>query len=507
VSRSERPAGAPVALRRRTWALALGLSALVVSACAPAAPLGTGPRTDATTGATETTAAAETPGAGAAVGADNAGDPLFDGLGNGGYDVEHYDLVLDARTEELSGRAAIVLVPDRPLERFNLDLVALTVEEVRVDGESVATSHRGRELTIVPRSPLRGGQRVVVEVDYRGEPRPVEDPAGPVPLGWHRDHWGTYVLSEPSGAANWFPGNDHPSDKATFRIDITVAADHIAVGPGLLVEQTSNAEGARFVWEMRQPMATYLASVVTGDLVMMTTAPAGRSPDGRADGVVIRHVVPADRVDLVEALSVTGEILDTFVDWFGPYPFDSYGVAIVPVSLASAPAMENQTLSLFSIDVFTSLPASFARRTQAHELAHQWFGNHVSPALWEDIWLNEGFATWAEYRWLAVNGGAGIEQYQRQPYGPLKPVVAAELFDLRMYHRGAMTLEALRRTIGDVAFHELLRAWLGRYGGGSATTDDFLALVTERHGTTVADGVRSWIFADAMPRLPDDPDG
>lgn len=487
--------------------MALGTVLLVLAvACSTVASdtvtTDTTPETDTTTTDTTTTDTATSETTGPAIaGGSSAGDPLFPGLGNGGYDVIHYDLSLDTRPIGLTATASITIEPFERLDRFNLDLVGLTVDSVTVDGRDATFEHVGRELTIDPPFDLEPGTAASVFVAYHGEPILIDDPAGPIGLGWYERPWGTFVLSEPLGAATWFPGNDHPQDKATFRIAATVAPGDAAVGPGIETSRTDAPGGTTVVWEMRQPMATYLASLVTGQFDLVTEAPV--------NGVVIRHALPRGRSDLVEQLRPTADLLDTFAEWFGPYPFDSYGVAVVTMSMNAAPALENQTLSIFTSDLFDQVPEEFTVRTQAHELAHQWFGNHVSPARWDDIWLNEGFATWVEYHWLETRWAEergetaeGIARYQDRTYGPLKGVQPADLFDTRMYNRGAMTLEALRRTIGHEPFLALLREWLRRHGGSSATTDDFLTLVEQNAGSEAASLVRMWVFDEAMPRLP-----
>ncbi|MDA3039186.1 MAG: M1 family metallopeptidase [Actinomycetota bacterium] len=432
---------------------------------------------------------------------DSAGDPLFPGLGNSGYDVEHYELHLDTRGSGLTATATLTLTALAPLERFNLDLVGLTVDAITVDGNAAADfSRSGRELVVQPATTIAVGATARVTIAYHGEPELIDDPSGPVGLGWYERSEQSFVLAEPLGGATWFPANDHPQDKATFDLRIIVEPGDVAVGPGILAARSELPDGTAYLWQMRQPMATYLASVVTGRFDLVEQAPVGATQ--------IRHALPSGYdADTIEQLAVTADLLTIFTDWFGPYPFDSYGVAIVDIRASQALALENQTLSVLSVDLFDAPLADFAARVQAHELAHQWFGNHVSPRRWDDIWLNEGFATWAEYHWAENHSPGreqeqGIDRYQNLDYGPLKGFPPEDLFDTRMYRRGALTLEALRRTIGHEPFLALCRAWVERFGGTSATTQDFFDLVAERHGSSAQDLVRSWVFDEVMPQLP-----
>lgn len=423
------------------------------------------------------------------------GDPLFPGLGNTGYDVEHYDIAIDLSGDEFRAEANIELTPDVPLTSFNLDLVGMTVDRVFIDGVEAAFERDGRELTVTPSTTLARDQTIAVKVEYRGTPEPIDDPAGPIALGWHTEPWGTYVASEPLGAATWFPGNDHPTDKATFTFRITVPEGQVAAGPGILISETTTGARTTYVWASADPMATYLASIVTGDFAIITNT--------EADGPVIRNVLPTERANqLLPALASTGEMLDIFESRFGPYPFESYGVVAVPEPLSFA--LENQTLSLFDTE-FLTLRRRTVENVLAHELAHQWFGNHVSPATWSDIWLNEGFASWADHYWTELDGGTTFDERADEAAAlrlpPPTDITPSTMFSATVYLRGALTLEALRRQIGDDRFFDLLKAWSTTHGGGTASTDDFLELVEIREGAVAVATVESWLFDPVMPEL------
>ncbi len=498
------------ALRARTGLLAVGFlgigSALV--ACSSSAPTADGLRSSAVSvdpapipdpsdGVAPGAAEPVEPDATRApiIGADGIGDPGFPGMGNGGYQVEHYDLDLSVNRPRIDGVATLTIVAEDRLDRFDLDLSGLVVESVVVDGVDAPFERSGLELVIDPEAVVEPGRETTVEIRYGGEPETIADPAGPARLGWYSTPYGTFVLSEPLGAPTWFPANDHPQDKATFEITVRVANPDIAVAAGSLVDRIDHGDGTTsWVWAMEQPMATYLTSVVTGSFTLVEEEPVG--------GVAIRHALPNGSVEeLTPVAARQRAMIELFVDRFGPYPFDSYGIAVVPEDLGFA-ALENQTLSLFDQRVFgPSTPSSFVDRVMAHELAHQWFGNQVSPEIWDDIWLNEGFATWAEYYWVEV--ATGLDPWDDDPtsYPPLTNLANEDLFDTNVYVRGGLTLEALRRTIGDEAFFGFLREWVDRFGGGTASTDDFVELVEERAGTEARSLVEAWIYDDAMPTL------
>lgn len=435
-------------------------------------------------------------------GTDGVGDAYFPGLGNGGYDVDSYDLDIGwvPEDEELIGTATITMVPDVALATFNLDLYGMEVDSVTVDGASADFDRDGRELIVTPAEILQPGATVVVEVAYHGTPEPDPTTSFVFTAGWIADGDDVYVASEPSGAATWFPGNDHPSDKATYRIAVTVPDHLVAVANGLGVgpPEGEPVDGGRrrFVYEMNDPMATYLAAVHIGDLEI--------SESEAPNGIPLRDVYPPQLADAVaDAFELTGEMLVVFEDWFGPYPFDLYGHGVVDERLGFA--LENQTLSLFGTDL---VGFGGVAEIVAHELAHQWFGNHVSLAGWRDIWLNEGFATFAEWIFVEEFLDGSIEDEARDVHdlstnlGAPGDPGADDLFGGAVYNRGGLVLYALMVEIGEEDFRALLLEWVERYGGGDAATDDFIALAEEISGDDLDDLFDAWLFGDQLPAFP-----
>ena len=434
------------------------------------------------------------------VGADGVGDPYYPQLGNGGYDVARYDLALEwlSATSSLDATATIDLTPAVDLDSFNLDLVGLEVERVGIDGADAPFRRSGRELIVDPAAVLPADVPVVVEVDYRGKPEPIAFGTDFFEVGWQTDGRDAFVVSEPAGAATWFPANDHPTDKARFRFEITVPGDLgvVANGLGRGVEQT--ADGRRtFVYESDDLMATYLASVVIGDLVFdEATGP---------DGLPLRSAYPVRLADAArEDFADIGEMLVVFTEWFGTYPFEVYGHVVVDEILGFA--LENQTLSLFGSDLVTG--AGSIDVIVAHELAHQWFGNAVSPATWKDIWLNEGFATYAEWIWEQESGGRSIVESATAAHAvadfgvPPGDPGPEELFQPTVYIRGALVLHALAVEIGDDAFRRLLPAWASRHDDSTASTADLIALAEEVSGQELDELFDRWLYGVELPPLP-----
>ncbi len=485
------------------------LAVLGLGACAddPSGPAANGATTAPSAATGPTTTSLPAPDGGSPVGEPDVGDPLTPGSGNGGFDVGHYDVRIDATAPDghLSITTTITATATRRLERFDLDLAGMEVGEVTVDGAAAGIERHGDELQVTPAAPVDGGREMEVVVRYSGVPEPVLDGALGEEIGWTTTSDGdSFVVSEPDGAKSFLASSDHPSDKATFTFRLRTAADEVGVANGVLESRQPDGGAVEWVWQMRQPMATYLVQVAIGDYELVDGGTAGSVP--------IRHVVVQGVTDRQRApLDATAEIVDLFTERFGPYPFDTVGVLVAdsPPSFA----LETQGLVILPAVWFTGgMPEDELVLIVAHELAHQWFGNAVTPARWSDIWLNEGFATWAEWWWsehldtgtIAARAEATVplaSKWRRQ-FGPIIEPTALTLFSPNQYGGAGLVVEALRRTIGDEAFDRLIREWLGRHSGTSVTTDDFTALAEEVSGRDLDAFFDAWLRSTKMPDLP-----
>lgn len=445
-------------------------------------------------------------------GAAGVGDPYFPTLGNAGYDVLHYEIVLavDPETASLIGHTSIEAQSTEGLSSFNLDFTGPEIVTVEVEGAVADHERAAGELVIRPAEALNAGETFVVQVSYSGLPQVIEDPAGPELLGWRQEGDTIYTLGQPRGAEAWYPVNNHPSDKATYTFRLTVADPYVAVANGVLVAIEPSAAGNTFVWEMRQPLASYLAGVSVGRYERI---------ESRAHvEVLIRDYVRTDSAALAEQVfGRTAEILEFFEDQFGAYPFEVYGVVVPDAS--GFLAMENQTMSLFGHALVERLAAD---RVQgeifvAHELAHQWFGNSVTPENWQEIWLNEGFATYASWLWLEHSRGTDLLESQVEAsyawlnanrHVPPGDPGRDSMFHPSVYQRGALTLHALRLTLGTESFQALVREWIERFRHANVTTADFVALAEEMSGLQLGDFFDRWIYDDGqLPALPSEVSG
>lgn len=436
------------------------------------------------------------------VGAPGAGDRLFPLAGNGGYDVTHYALGLDydPGSGRLRGTAVITATAAQPLSRFDLDLSGLTVTRVTVAGHTARTSRSGAELTVKPATALRAGARFETTVAYEGVPGTLTDPDGSHE-GWFRTDDGALALGEPVGSMAWFPGNDHPSDKAAYDITVTVPDGLTAVSNGELVSRRAAAGRTAFHWRSAEPMATYLATVAIGHFDVTRSAPPGGPP------LYVAVDPRSNDPETAAALRRIPEILHWESGLFGPYPFSSAGAIVdhLPTGRVDY-ALETQTRPVFPGDNPEGAPAA-PLDTLVHELSHQWFGDSVTPGRWQDMWLNEGFATYAEWLWKEREGGPSVDQSAAKAFAdpavhafpPAAPPSADRISAAPVYGGGALVLYELRKTLGPAAFATLLRTWPAAHRHGTATTPDFTAFAARLTPHDLTPLFTTWLYAQHKP--------
>ena len=430
-------------------------------------------------------------------GADGLGDEHYPTMGNGGYDALHYtlELTVDVANNKISGTTTIEAQAKQALSSFNLDLHGLKVSAVTVNTAKADFSRQGDELIVTPSQPLFAEENFTVIIQYSGTPQPVSDAAfASEKVGWYSDT-GVYVFSEPSGAMGWYPVNNHPLDKATYTFRITVPKQYQVAANGLLKSEDINGTMRTSVWEESYPMASYLATLIIGRYKLVS--------ESGPDGLPIRNYFPLDAgADITRGFNRTSEMISYYSQVFGPYPFDVYGAAVVPME--GGIALEDQTLSIFSNDATNEM-------TVAHELSHQWFGDSISLKSWKDIWLNEGFATYAEALWVEhTKGKAAADEFMRGMYNDVKehnmaapgnPPVG-NTFSGFVYERGACTLYALRLKLGDEVFFKILQTYYARYRYSNASTDDFIAVAETTSGQDLKGFFNDWLFSAKVPALP-----
>lgn len=454
-------------------------------------------------------------------------DPYFPDLGNGGYDVRHYDLGLDYDPDSgrLDGTAVITARATQDLSAFNLDLHGLDIASVTVEDDPARFNRQRDEVTVRPRDELRSGETFRTVVRYSGEPRTITDADG-AEEGWLRTGTGAVALGQPAGSKAWFPGNHHPSDKAAYDIEVTVPKGLQAYSNGELRSARTHGGRTSFVWRSGEPMASYLATVAIGAYETGTSVVEGvEGVDGvegvggagRGGGLPVRTAVVAAQAEAsAGALARIPDVVKWGERTFGPYPFSSVG-AIVEEAGASGYALETQTRPVF--------PGAPGVQLLVHELAHQWFGDSVTPKSWQDMWLNEGFATYAEWLWSEEHGGRTAQQTFEQVYageGPYVdhaiggPAAAAAIWDepparprgpetisaSPVYYRGATVIHKIRQAVGDDRFRSIVRGWTKTHRHGNASTADFTAYVERQAGKDLDAIWDVWLYGEGRPPKP-----
>ncbi|WP_030667536.1 M1 family metallopeptidase [Streptomyces cellulosae] len=433
-------------------------------------------------------------------GAPGVGDTYFPELGNGGFDARHYalDIAYNPDTDRLDGRTTITAQATRSLSSFDLDLQKLEVTRVEVNGRRAQFTRNGDELRVTPRELLNKGRTFTVTVTYGGVPEPL---GGPIVFGsdygWMKTDDGVFVACEPNAASTWFPSSDHPSDKAAYDIRIKSPKGLTAVSNGRLVSTYDKGGSTYTHWRETKPMATYLATATIGKFDVRT----GKTPSGIPIYVAIDPVLANS--NSVDVYGVTAAATDYWAQVFGPYPFEETGAIVDDMPQAG-----------FSLEVQSKPVYSAVRNetTIVHELAHQWFGDSVSVAHWKDIWLNEGFATYAQWLWAEHQGtrtahDSFLAGYNSRPADSTfwQTVVGDPqrdtMFASAVYQRGAMTLQVLRERIGDAAFFKLLPTWTKLHRYGNADTDDFVRLAERISGKQLDDLFQTWLFTTGKPAL------
>jgi aminopeptidase N len=470
---------------------------------------GTGPGTTPGTGGE--------PGTAFAPGARSAGDRLFPAIGNGGYDATHYDLDVryESESKPLGGRATIEATATQDLSEYSLDLHEMTASAVTVDGRTARFRQEPGKLIVTPPAGIARGSAFTTTVDYVGPVAAYIDPDGSSE-GWVPTSDGAFVVNEPVGAMSWFPNDDVPSDKASYDIRVTVPGSREVLANGRVVSNTANADGTR-TWHWREdaPMASYLVTATNGefDVTEATTA----DPAIPTYYAVDSSYNAAQKTAMLDRLGQTPSILSFYESFLStPYPFEAAGGVVDKSSVGYA--LETQTKPMYANNSSAD-PSSPSVDTISHELAHQWFGDSVSPATWSDIWLNEGPAEFLSWLWLERTGNSPLTTKQRFDTNyanpamswdvpPAQPPTAADLFDTdAMYTRGAMVLEALREIMGEPKFAGVLAAYQARFRYGNASTAQFIALVEDESGLDRArlDAFfRQWLYESGRPAITPD---
>ncbi|GAA0571890.1 M1 family metallopeptidase [Actinomadura livida] len=439
-------------------------------------------------------------------GAPGAGDPYFPDMGNGGYDVAHYDVGLkyDPATKGIRAVTKIKARATQNLSRFNLDFLGpLTISSLKVDGHKASFKRTGaQELVITPRKGLRKHRHFTVTVAYSGVPQPIND-ATLGTSGWIPTADGAVMVNQPFGAATVYPVNDHPTDKATYTFTLTAPKGHTTLSNGDLRGTSTKGGWTTTRWVMRHPMASELSMLAIGKYDVIT----GRTGDGVPNLTATDRAQGVTPEDAQKFHRQTAEIQDFQASLYGRYPFTSTGGIVVKGGFGYA--LETQGRPVY--DLGRRPGAIPSGSLVAHELGHQWFGDSVTPERWADIWMNEGFATYSEWLYAEKFEGTPVQESFDAVYatpaddGLWKGVVSDpgrdHIFDGLVYDRGAMAVHVLRQTIGENAFYRLLREWPATYRYGNASTEDLVRFAERLSHKKLDAWADAWLYSEGKPSV------
>lgn len=427
------------------------------------------------------------------------GDPYYPHAGAPGWDAASYTvrLQLDDTLTQLTATTTITGVATQDLAEIGFDL-AYPVTHAALDGEGVRIADRGGvNQAAVPPTGLRAGQAFTLEVAYAGDPvGRLGDGSGDAAV---RAAGELLIAGEPEASAAWFAANDHPSDPALFELYATVPAGVEALSVGRLESRDADDDPATATWHWvtDEELATYLTFLAAGQFDVEEA-----TSDGRPAVYAASQLLDAPtRAAALDALRGTPDMIRELELRYGPYPFAQIGGVVVGVEPVWA-GLETQTRPVYNASL--AADGDWSDYLLAHELAHQWFGDHVRVATWADIVNNEGWATFAADEAVARRRGTSMDDTLRAVWrrdrdfwsDPIDNPGIDNMFGTT-YGRGGAALQALRVLIGDEEFFGLARAWAQDPGARSFA--DFRRFVQDRTGRDLTAFWQAWYSADAAP--------
>ena len=423
-------------------------------------------------------------------------EPFFPHAGNRGYDVTSYEVNLAySRSGRVEAKTTITARVTETRKSFSFDFVGPRVTRVQVaesgGGVPFRRSH-GKLIVLLDQAIEKKGV-LWLNVYYKGLPPTIVDPDG-TKEGWVRTDDGALAVGEPQGTAAWIPCNNVPGDKARFDFDITVPSELKAISNGGLYGIKRRGGRTTYGWGEGRRMSPYLAVL---DISRGRLYKSG--VDGRRGWTLVDPRLEERSRPVLDSLS---EIVRFESGLFGPYPFVGAG-SIVDYAPGLGYALETQSRPIY--------PYVPDLTTVVHETAHQWFGDSVGLKRWPEIWLNEGFATWAEWYYAERHGrrsaGAIFNRLYRVPASNTRfwnppsghPGSAKNMFGPSVYIRGAMALQALRLKIGTKPMLGVLRSWAIEHRYGSGTIKEFIDLTEKISGRNLDPFFERWLYQRGKP--------
>ncbi|HZT05061.1 MAG TPA: M1 family metallopeptidase [Steroidobacteraceae bacterium] len=427
-----------------------------------------------------------------------------------GLQVEHYGLQVsfDAVAQTISGVSVLTLSWERsPQGRLTVDMAdSLSARAVRLDGKPVGYEHQGSKLLVTLPPALSTGREHVLEVSYGGKPNPRY-------LHFHTVAGEPAIASYglPFSAMGWWPTLDEPLFKAAGAdVILTAPQGTMAISNGTLIGTEYLPDGRRrFHWRERSPIYPDVISATIGPYDIIDAR--YRSESGRTIALHY-YVYPADKARAEPEFAAVPDILRVYESLFGPYPFarEKYGIAEVPFPSFR----EHQTVPSLGRDLILGTAEAWDLHSVgnviAHDMAHQWFGDSLTPRRWSDVWLNEAFANYAVALWHERRGGeAAYRRFMRSLdagsfsgsvyIAPDRP--AEELLTYVTFNKGAWVLHMLRHIMGDERFFAALHGYVQANSGGLVDTGTWRAACEHAYGQSLGWFFAEWVYGQGRPAL------
>jgi aminopeptidase N len=425
--------------------------------------------------------------------------------------VRHYKLQIGLTPEPaniigsvLISAEALSTTPSIVIDAFS----NLTIDAVKVNGQSRPFRRNSENIVVDFAGAMPAAEVFTVEVSYHGTPVA----AGALNAGMRINNRAVNgfpvisTLSEPYGGPSWWPSIDDPNDKATVEIEATVPENYVVAANGTLVKiEPRDNQTKTYFYREDYLIAPYLVSIAATNYAKFEDVYTAL--DGVTKMPLVFYAYPEHLEKAQQKFAVTRRAMEIYASLFGEYPFlnEKYGMAEFQWSAS----MEHQTMTSLSERVVSSENSGYG--TIVHELAHQWWGDLVTMSSWQDIWLNEGFATYSEVlfyeRFYNLQAGELMSQSydDKQVYGRMGGTVTAENagnpFDDTgaVYTKGAWVLHMLRRLLGDEKFFNMLKQYAGRHGFANASTKDFQNACETAYGGPLDWFFQQWVYAQGRP--------
>ncbi len=417
------------------------------------------------------------------------------------YDALSYEINLQLfpSTHYISGNVlAKIQASEDNLTEVSYELEQLNVDSVLVNGNQASFAYDNHIITITLGQIYNTGDTLSTQVFFEGYPVLSND-------GYSTGiHWSSYIFtySDPNGARYWWPGYDHPWDKATTKMIITVPDDLLVASNGLLESEVDNGDGTKtFTWDNTDPIATYLVSLCAGNYATFE--------QDYEDIPIINYVYPGHLNFAQNDFACIPVAMGIYEDRFGDYPWQKYGAAECNI-FGGWGGMEHQTMTSIGSGLING--QGTYEWIFVHELAHQWFGDCLTPLTWKDVWLSEGFAVYSEA--LYVEGTEGFQamcdyvetsfhQYYLNWAGGSAYTTYDPPYNMYFtpatYEKPASVLHMIRLMVGDDAFFDILQTYFDYYKNGNVITTDFLEVCEIVSGMDFHEFFNDWIFGSGVP--------